>query len=110
MHACELRFLFDWYQIPAEKIGNLSAGFRDPTIQVLSSSLEEQGNLSFNDDLEAGVMIERQNISDLNRTSANTTREDLKMVLEIFEMVQKTVLVRFPDKSLNFLSIQYVLS
>jgi hypothetical protein len=79
-HASEVQFLIDRYQISTENIGNLSAGFGDPTIQALSTSLTEQGNLSLTDALKAGVMIEEQDISDLDKALANTTREDLKVV------------------------------
>ena len=79
-HASEVQFLIDRYQIQTENIGNLSAGFGDPTIQALSVSLAEQGNLSLTDALKAGVMIEEQDISDLDKALANTTREDLKVV------------------------------
>lgn len=79
-HASEVQFLIDRYQIQTDNIGNLSAGFGDPTIQSLSASLAEQGNLSLTDALKAGVVIEEQDISDLDKALANTTREDLIVV------------------------------
>ena len=79
-HASEVQYLIDRYQIQTDNIGNLSTGFGDPTIQALSASLAEQGNLSLTDALKAGVMIEEQDISDLDKALANTTREDLKVV------------------------------
>lgn len=79
-HASEVQFLIDRYQIQTDTIGNLSAGFEDPAIQALSVSLAEQGNLSLTDALKAGVVIEEQDISDLDKALANTTREDLKVV------------------------------
>ena len=79
-HASEVQFLLDRYQIQTDTIGNLSAGFGNPTIQNLSASLADQGNKSLTDALTAGVIIEKQDISDLDKALANTTREDLKVV------------------------------
>lgn len=79
-HANEVQFLLDRYQIQTNNIGNLSAGFSNPTIQTMSVSLAERGNTSLTDALMAGVMIEEQDISDLDKVLANTSREDLKVV------------------------------
>ena len=79
-HASEIQFLIDRYNLTAGRIGNLSTGYENPAIQALSASLADQGNQSLTDALKAGVMIEEQDISDLDKTLANTTREDLKVV------------------------------
>lgn len=79
-HASEVQFLLDRYQIQTNTIGNLSTGFGNPIIQTMSASLAEQGNISLTEALRAGVMIEEQDISDLEKALANTTREDLKVV------------------------------
>lgn len=79
-HAREVQNLIDRYSVPTNKIGNLSAGYGNPDIQVLSTSLAEQGNLSLTDALKAGVAIEEQDIADLDTVIANTSREDLLQV------------------------------
>jgi hypothetical protein len=73
-HTSSVQFLLDRY--------NLAAGNEIPTIRDLSASLAEQGDKSLTDALKAGVLIEEHDISDLDRTIANTTREDLKTVYE----------------------------
>ncbi|MFH0968387.1 MAG: DUF2202 domain-containing protein [Methanobacteriota archaeon] len=79
-HASEVQFLLDRYNVSSENIGNLSSGYGEPSIQTLSTTLEKMGDLSMTDALKAGVMIEEQDISDLEKVLANTTREDLKVV------------------------------
>jgi len=79
-HANEVQFLLDRYNLTSQRVGNLSTGYENPVIQELSVKLSEQGNTSMNDALKAGVLIEEQDISDLDRALANTTREDLKVM------------------------------
>jgi hypothetical protein len=81
-HAGEVQFLLDRYNLTSQRIGNLSAGYENPVIQELSVTLARQGNISQNDALKAGVLIEEQDISDLDKALANTTRSDLKVVYE----------------------------
>jgi len=79
-HAGEVQLLVDRYQVPTTMVGNLSSGYENPDIQMLSVSLAEQGNLSLNDALKAGVLIENQDIADLDKAIANTSRSDILQV------------------------------
>lgn len=79
-HVNEVQFLIDRYNVPSDNVGNFSLGYGNLAIQTLSASLAEQGNLSQTDALKAGVLIEEQDISNLDKALANTTREDLKVV------------------------------
>jgi len=81
-HLSEVQYLLDRYNLSSTKIGTLAEGYENPVILELSTNLVEQGNISLNDALRAGVMIEEQDISDLDKAIANTTREDLKIVYE----------------------------
>lgn len=80
IHASEVQFLLDRYSLTSQRIGNLSTGYEHPAIRELSGVLAEQGNVSQTDALRAGVMIEEQDISDLDKALANTTRKDLMAV------------------------------
>ncbi|PWR70882.1 hypothetical protein DK846_12890 [Methanospirillum lacunae] len=73
-HTQSVKFLLDRY--------NLTPGSAPTEIQDFSASLKELGNKSLVDALSAGVKIEEQDIADLDRAIANTTREDLKTVYE----------------------------
>jgi hypothetical protein len=81
-HASEVQFLLDRYNLTSGRIGNLSTGYENPVLEELSATLAEQGNTSLTDALKAGVLIEEQDISDLDKALANTTREDVKVVYE----------------------------
>lgn len=80
IHASEVQFLLDRYNLTSQRIGNLSTGYEHPVIREVSGTLAEQGNVSLKDALRAGVMIEEQDIADLDAALANTTRRDLKAV------------------------------
>jgi len=81
-HASEVQFLLDRYNLTTKRIGSLSTGYENPVIQELSDMLAKQGNISLTDALKAGILIEEQDISDLDKAISNTTREDLKAVYE----------------------------
>lgn len=79
-HAGEVQLLMDRYQVPTDTIGNFTSGYGNLAIRTLSDTLAEHGNLSLNDALKAGVLIEEQDIADLDKVIANTTRADLLQV------------------------------
>jgi hypothetical protein len=79
-HIGEVQFLIDRYHVPANMIGDLSSGYGNPDLQVLSASLAKQGNLSLNNALKGGVLIENQDIADLDKAIANTSRADILQV------------------------------
>ena len=80
IHASEVQFLLDRYQVPSDMIGNYSSGYNNPDIQALADALAEQGAQSLTDALKAGVAIEETDIADLDKAIANTTRPDIIQV------------------------------
>jgi len=79
-HFNQMQFLLDRYNLTSWRIGNLSTGYENQIIREFSAKLAEQGNSSLTDALKAGVLIEEQDISDLDKVIANTTREDIKII------------------------------
>lgn len=80
MHIYEVQLLIDRYGLQGERIGNASAGFSNPVIQSLYTSLAAQGDASLKGALEAGLAIEEHDIADLDLALANTTRSDIIQV------------------------------
>jgi len=80
MHVNKVQLLIERYNLQAFPIGNASAGYTNPEIQSLYSSLLQKGDASQTGALEAGLAIEIQDISDLDKVIANTTRADITQV------------------------------
>jgi hypothetical protein len=80
MHVNKVQLLIDRYNLQALPIGNASVGYNNPVIQSLYTSLLKQGDASQTGALEAGLAIEIQDISDLDKAIANTTRADITQV------------------------------
>jgi hypothetical protein len=80
MHLNKVQLLIERYNLQAAPVGNASVGYNNPVIQSLYNSLLKQGDASQNGALEAGLSIEIQDISDLNKAIANTTRADITQV------------------------------
>ena len=80
MHVNMVQFLIERYNLQASPIGNASAGYNNPVIQSLYNSLLVQGDVSQTGALEAGRAIEVQDISDLDKAIADTTRADITRV------------------------------
>jgi hypothetical protein len=80
MHMSEVQLLIDRYGLTSHRIGNASAGYTDPVIQSLYTTLTAQGDTSQTAALEAGLAIEERDIADLDMALANTTRADIIQV------------------------------
>jgi hypothetical protein len=80
MHLNKVQLLIERYNLQAFPIGNASVGYNNPEIQLLYNSLLLQGDASQTGALEAGLAIEIQDIADLDRAIANTTRADIIQV------------------------------
>jgi len=80
MHIAEVQLLIDRYGLTDRRIGNASAGFSDPVLQSLYTTLAAQGDSSQTAALEAGLAIEERDIADLDLALANTTRADIIQV------------------------------
>jgi len=79
-HAAEVRLLVDRYGLSGNRIGNASAGYTNPEIQALYTTLAVQGDASLTGAFEAGVAIETRDIADLDTAMAGTTRPDILQV------------------------------
>lgn len=79
-HIGEVRLLIDRYGLSGHRAGNASSGYLCPVIQSFYNSLRTQGDVSPESALEAGLAVEEQDISDLDRAIANTSRADLLQV------------------------------
>jgi len=79
-HAGEVQLLIDRYGLLDHRIGNASAGYSEPRIQLLYATLAAQGDASQTGALEASLAVEERDIADLDRTLANTTRADIIQV------------------------------
>ncbi|HSQ93525.1 MAG TPA: DUF2202 domain-containing protein, partial [Methanoregula sp.] len=80
MHIGEVQLLIDRYGLTSHRIGNASAGYSDPVIQSLYTTLTAQGDTTQTAALEAGLAIEERDIADLDMALANTTRADIIQV------------------------------
>ena len=79
-HYSEVQLLIDRYGLTDHRIGNASAGYSDPVIQSLHTTLAAQGDASLTGALEAGLAVEERDIADLDHALANTTRADIVQV------------------------------
>ena len=79
-HYREVQMLIDRYGLTNHRIGNASAGYSDPVIQSLYTTLAAQGDASLTGALEAGLAVEERDIADLDHALANTTRADIVQV------------------------------
>lgn len=79
-HYSEVQLLIDRYDLLSYRIGNASSGYTSPVIQSLYNTLSLQGDTSQTAAFGAGLAIEVQDIADLDRVAANTTRADIRSV------------------------------
>ena len=76
-HISEVQLLVERYGLADRPAGNASAGYANPAIQSLYTTLSAQGDASLTAALEAGLAIEERDIADLDMALANTTRADI---------------------------------
>ncbi|MFA5331049.1 MAG: DUF2202 domain-containing protein [Methanoregula sp.] len=79
-HISRVQALIDRYGLGSYRIGNASAGYTDARIQKLYDTLGPVGDASLQNALESGLIVEDQDIEDLDRAIADTTRTDLLSV------------------------------
>lgn len=79
-HISRVQALIDRYGLGSYRIGNASAGYTDVRIQKLYDTLGPVGDASLQNALESGLVVEDQDIEDLDRVIADTTRTDLLYV------------------------------
>ena len=79
-HYNEVQLLIDRYGLGDHRIGNASAGYTDPVIQSLYTTLAAQGDASQTGAFEASLAVEVRDIADLDKALANTTRADITQV------------------------------
>jgi hypothetical protein len=79
-HYNEVQLLIDRYGLVDHRIGNASAGYTDPVIQSLYTTLAAQGDASRTGAFEASLAVEVRDIADLDKALANTTRADITQV------------------------------
>jgi hypothetical protein len=75
-----VQLLIDRYGLGDHRIGNASAGYTDPVIQSLYTTLAAQGDASQTGAFEASLAVEVRDIADLDKALANTTRADITQV------------------------------
>lgn len=79
-HYNEVQLLIDRYGLGDHRIGNASAGYTDPVIQSLYTTLAAQGDASLTGAFKTSLAVEEQDIADLDKALANTTRADIIQV------------------------------
>lgn len=79
-HTSAVKNLLDRYGIPDPAAGKAAGEFTNPELQALYDQLMAQGNLSVNDALKVGVVIEQTDIQDLQTRLAATTQWDVQRV------------------------------
>jgi hypothetical protein len=76
-HISRVQALIDRYGLGSNRIGNASSGYTDVRIQKLYDTLGPVGDASLQNALESGLVVEDQDLEDLDRAIADTTRSDI---------------------------------
>ncbi len=79
-HMSAVKNLLDRYGIADPAAGKAAGEFTNSDLQALYDQLLAQGNLSLNDALKVGVVIEQTDIQDLQTRLAATTQWDVQRV------------------------------
>ena len=79
-HMDAVKTLLNRYAIEDPAADNEQGEFTNPKRQDLYNQLIQQGSVSTNESLEAGILIEETDIDDLNAAIASTTHNDIKRV------------------------------
>jgi hypothetical protein len=77
-HEAAVKTLFERYSLPDPT--KEAGAFSNKTLQELYNELVSRGSISLKDALDVGAVIEEIDIIDLEERSAQTEREDIRLV------------------------------